>query len=143
MHAPHDALGGFRFRLPIQVRFRDLDGLGHVNNAVYLSYLEIVRTEYWREVIRPPQPFRFDYVIARVECDYRVPAQLDTPLQASMRMAGFGRTSCTAEYRIERSDSGLLIAAARTVQVFLDAEGRPAPVDPAVRRAVEAFEGRA
>jgi acyl-CoA thioester hydrolase len=38
----------FPVAAPIEIRFRDLDGMGHVNNAVYLTYLEVARAHYWR-----------------------------------------------------------------------------------------------
>ena len=40
----------FRFSVPIEVRFRDLDAIGHVNNAVYLTYLEQARLGYWKHI---------------------------------------------------------------------------------------------
>lgn len=45
-----DSLKNFRFHHSIQVRYSDMDMLGHANNAVYLTYLELARLEYFREV---------------------------------------------------------------------------------------------
>jgi acyl-CoA thioester hydrolase len=42
----------FRFNYPIEVRFSDTDAMGHVNNAVYLTYFEQARLAYWRELWR-------------------------------------------------------------------------------------------
>jgi len=42
-------MDGYLFACPIQVRWRDVDALGHVNNATIVTYLETARTELWRE----------------------------------------------------------------------------------------------
>ena len=65
------ASGGGRLslRAPRTVRFRDLDSMGHVNNAVYLTYLEEARIAF----LRPPGADVADMILARVEIDFRAP----------------------------------------------------------------------
>ena len=55
-------LDGFPYVWPVEVRFRDLDALGHVNNAVFLTYLESCRIGYWLEYWRPYVTFHTPYI---------------------------------------------------------------------------------
>ena len=117
--------------------------MGHVNNAVYLTYLEQARFSHWRatglvltdgerRVSRPsglPAPEDIPGVIlARVEIDYRRPAKCGDLLDIGLGIAAFGRTSFTYEYEIAHT-SGARVAEARTVLVRFDyAAGRAVPL---------------
>ena len=61
----------FKFSTHIEVRFRDLDALGHVNNAVYLTYFEIARLHYWKKLFGSEAFSRHGFVVVRAECNYR------------------------------------------------------------------------
>ena len=135
----------FTYRL--EVRFRDCDAMGHVNNAVYLTYLEQARFAHWRALgggegeaqallggNRTSAPDGVPGVIlARVEIDYRKPATYGETLDVQLGIAGFGRTSLTYEYEIVAAD-GTLVAAARTVVVRFDYRaGKPVPIPDAMK----------
>lgn len=62
--------------MPVTVRWRDFDALGHVNNSVFLSYLEIARDQFMRDVLGDTY---LDMVIARIEIDFRSEIPLGTP----------------------------------------------------------------
>lgn len=98
-------------RLRVQVRFRDCDPYGHVNNAVYLTYLENARFALWKA-----QDVR-GVILARAEVDYRAQATYGDELEVRARLAGFGRTSFRYEYEIVDNTSGATVLEARTVQV--------------------------
>src|SRR5260221_7112158 len=49
-----DTMEGYRFVQPIEVRFRDVDAVGHVNNAVYLTYIESARVAWWIQTTGRP-----------------------------------------------------------------------------------------
>ncbi|TPW22074.1 MAG: acyl-CoA thioester hydrolase [Elusimicrobia bacterium] len=110
----------FTVRADIQVRFRDTDAMGHVNNAVYLSYLEIARLEYWRALTKRRDWRSLDIVVARAEVDYRFPATVDMDLVVWVRTTELKRSSFVMEYRVEEKGTGRLIAEARTVQACFD-----------------------
>ena len=134
---------GFPVAAPIEVRFRDLDGMGHVNNAVYLTYLEVARAHYWRALGESEWPRLRTYVVARAEIDYRSPAGLGDDLVCHLRVAGFGGRSFTMEYLLIDRCSGRTIAEARTVQAMFDYEaGASRPLDEQVKEAIRRFEGR-
>jgi acyl-CoA thioester hydrolase len=127
-------LSGFRFTFPLEVRFRDLDALGHVNNAVYLTYLESARIAYWIQLTGATDLARLSMILARVELDFRSPARFGDELVAGVRCASLGRTSFVMEQRIEERRSERLVAEARKVLVHYDhAAARPLPIPEALR----------
>jgi acyl-CoA thioester hydrolase len=136
------------FTHQLEVRFRDCDAMGHVNNAVYLTYLEQARFSHWRATglssatlgSAPPEggaPAGVPGVIlARVEIDYRRPAKYGDVLRIDLGVAAIGRTSFTYEYEIVAA-GGALVAAAKTVIVRFDyAAGRPVPISEEIKAAL-------
>jgi acyl-CoA thioester hydrolase len=131
------------FTHQLEVRFRDCDAMGHVNNAVYLTYLEEARIAHWRatglaaRTSDPATPPDLPGVIlARVEVDYRRPAKHGDVLTVHLGIAGFGRTSFTCEYEITDA-AGQVIAGARTVIVRFDyAANRPVPISDEIKEAL-------
>jgi acyl-CoA thioester hydrolase len=112
------------------VRFRDCDAMGHVNNAVYFTYPEQARFKHWRVVHRRGGPFPDPGIIlAHVECDYRSPAKLGEALEVRLAVSSIGRTSFQYEYEIVSAEDGRVIARAKSVQVAYDyAKGTPVEV---------------
>jgi acyl-CoA thioester hydrolase len=131
------------FSHPIEVRFRDCDPMGHVNNAVYLTYLEQARLAQWRAL------WGFGrsrgggdvpgVILARVEVDYRLPARFGEMLDVRIGLAALGRTSFTYEYEIVNAEGGT-VAVARSVQVMYDyGAARPVPIPDDIRRLFDAL----
>jgi len=123
--------------LRLTVRFSDCDPLGHVNNAVYSTYLEQARIVLWRrqaglELRRAAsgnQPRGEGFILARTEIDFRSEAHDGDELEVRMGLEGFGRTSARYGYEIVDVETGRLVAEAKTVQVWYDYEaGRPVPL---------------
>jgi acyl-CoA thioester hydrolase len=115
------------------VRFRDCDAMGHVNHAVYFTYLEQCRLTFWHELTGSPNPHT-RVILARAECDYRAPAHFGDELEIRMAVSAIGRSSFTLAYEIANVASGVTIADARTVMVSYDyAAGRPMPLPEATR----------
>ncbi len=124
----------------VEVRFVDCDPLGHVNNAVYLSYLEQARFGLWRRLwgftgeTAMTAARGAGLILARVECDYRLPATYGDTLDGRIGLAGMGRTSFTYDYEVIDAAGGRTIAEARTVIVLYDyATAKPVPLDDARR----------
>jgi len=132
----------FRAHCPVEVRFRDCDPMGHVNNAVYLTYLELARFAYWKAAEIERLAGEVSYIIARVEIDFRSPAVTGDVLDVGIRVTGFGRTSFSMAYEI-RDEGGRLVATAKSVQVAYDyAAGKTVPLPDAIRERIGEFEGR-
>ena len=134
---------GFRYKVEVQVRFRDLDAMNHVNNAVYFTYFEIARIAYYGELTGSPDARDLDMILAEATCTYRSPAVYRERLDVWVRTVSLGRSSSVFEYRIVEQTTGRLVATGRTVQVMYDyAAGRSTPMPPELRARFEAFEGR-
>ena len=117
------------------MRFRDCDPLGHVNNAVYLTYLEQARLHCWRALWGFGEPgSRVPGVImARAEIDYLMPAHYGQTLEIRIDLAAIGRTSFTYDYEIV-DEQNRSVASARTVQVMCDyATAKPVPIPDEIR----------
>lgn len=114
------ALSRYKTIAEIQTRFRDTDAMGHVNNAVYLSYLELARMEYVKRVFNITHYSGVDFILARAEVDYRSPSMPGETLRVGVRVTRVGGASFDFQYRVEEAASGRLVAEAKTVQVCFD-----------------------
>lgn len=122
-------MDGYRFTYPVQVRFRDLDALGHVNNAVYLTYFEAARMAWWMHVNGRADLSSMDMILARAEVDYRAPVGYGDELEVGVRCASVKRSSFVLEQALVERRSGRLVAQARKVLVHYDyAAGRSKPL---------------
>lgn len=134
----------FRFSCEIVPRFRDTDAMGHINNAVYITYLEVGRQEYWRALEGGNADYRrVPFILAHVTCDFRSEALMQETLELFLRCERVGGKSFGFTYQIREKASGRLVVEAATVQVCYDyATKRSMSVPDGLRRALEAFEGR-
>jgi acyl-CoA thioester hydrolase len=108
---------GFPFVFREDVRFRDLDGMGHVNNAVFLTYMESARIAYLAALGGGSNPQQ-NLILARMEVDFRSPIALGESVEIGVRPARLGTKSFELEYEV-RAD-GRLAAEARSVLVGFD-----------------------
>jgi len=130
-----DLRSRFKFFFPVDVRFRDLDAIGHVNNAVYLTYMESARIAYWMKVTGRTDLDGLGMILARTEIDYRSPVSYGESLEVGVRCASLGRSSFVLELAIFEPSSGRLVAEARKVLVHYDyAAARSQPLTPELRR---------
>ncbi len=124
----------------IEIRWRDMDGFGHVNNSTYLTYLEEARDQFLTDLVGETI---HRVVIRRIEIDFVSGlTQEDDHVDVDVRLTGVGTSSLTLDERIVSVADGRVAATARTVMVHTD-ESRtasaPWPAD--VRAAVAASVG--
>ena len=110
-------------RQTVKIRWRDLDAYGHVNNAVYLTYLEECRDRWVKEVIGGGF---FEFVIVRIAIDYRRELSLpDEEVTVTCRGTGYGTSSIRTAERIV-AKQGWVAAESESVIVAHDPEARAA-----------------
>src|ERR671933_2502467 len=100
------------------VRFRDLDPMGHVNNAVFLTYIEQARFAFLVNAGAATGIEDMNIIVARIEIDFRAPVRLGDEVQVAVRATKFGTKSFELEYEL-RVD-GEVVAEAKSVQVAYD-----------------------
>jgi len=131
----------FKFSTHIEVRFRDLDALGHVNNAVYLTYFEVARLHYWKKLFGNEAFDRHSFVVVRAECNYRSPAQAGEVLEVFARVSEMKRSSFIFEYQIVERQTARIVADGSTVQACFDPkEKRARPIPQDLRDSILQFE---
>ena len=134
----------FKHRLSIKVRFSDLDAMGHVNNATYLSYLEEARLAYYDHVLGiKTNGLNFNAVIARIEIDYLEQVRLGDNVEVYTRTSRIGNKSSDVEHLVVViSEQGTRIAArAFTKLVSFDYKrNQTIPVPERERSIIEKFE---
>jgi len=137
-HAP-----AFRFHRAVEVRFRDLDAMGHAHHTLPLVYLEEARAAYWRDVARQDGIGGIDYVMAEVTVRFHQRIEYPGRLDIGLRVSRIGTKSFEMEFEI-RNPAGEPVASGRTVQVMYDYAAAGSKTVPAeLRQRIEAFEGTA
>jgi len=117
--------------------------MGHVNNAVYFTYLEQCRLTFWRELTGWPTPAT-RVIIARAECDYRAPALFGDELEVRLNVGEIGRSSFWLIYEIVTVSGERVIATGKTVMVTYDYEAAKAvPMPPETRALLVGVRPRA
>ena len=104
------------------VRFGDLDALGHVNNAVFLTYIESARVAFLFDTGAATSLEDMSIIVARIEIDFRAPVRFGQDVEIAVRATRFGDKSFDLEY-VLRVD-GQVVAEAKSVLVGYDYERR-------------------
>lgn len=137
-------LDQFNFSLPIQVRWNDLDALGHVNNAVFVTYFEIARGRFMLEACPGWDWSRDMFLVANVHVDFRRELLLtaDEP-RVMVKTSKIGTKSFVLEYAIVSNPGEELViyATGTTTQVMFDMKSRQTVEVPEwVRASLMAFD---
>lgn len=133
----------FTVEFDLSPRFRDTDAMGHINNAVYVTYLEVARQNYWLALDAESDYRRVPFILANVVCDFRSEALVNEVLMLGVRLDWIGTKSFAFVYEIWEKTSGRTVVEASTVQVCYDYEAKRTLVMPEpLKKALESFEGR-
>lgn len=133
----------FRFLRPITVIFRDIDGMRHVNHAMYLTYCEAARNEYWMKVTGISAVEQYDFVLAELTARYHTAARLGDELIVGCRVTELRNSSFLMEHEIRNLRTNELVAEVNSVQVMYDYDAdKSIPISDLRRRQVEKYEGR-
>ncbi len=133
----------FKHRLPVQIRFNDIDMFGHLNNTVYLQYFDLGKYNYFRSFMNgtfgsePTAP-----VVANINVDFHKPAYIDDRLTVCTSVTEIAESSMVMN-QIIINDRGDIKCSARVVMVNIDVKtGIPAPVSRQWRDKLGSFENR-
>lgn len=130
----------YRFSFDIQVRYSDMDMLGHANNAVYMTYLEVARVAYFKEVNRHHRN-DIAMVLAHAAIDYKIPITPDVQPVVRLRTSRLGNSSLTMENIITNPAGDQLYFTAGMVLVAIDTKtGRPVPIPEEEKQKVIDYE---
>ena len=133
----------FSVRTDIEVRFHDTDAMAHVNNAAYVTYLEVGRQAYWKAMDTGKPYDKVPFLLAHVSIDFRTPATSGDVVCVHLASNWISRKSWGMKYRLTNEDGTVVYAEADSVQVTYDYEEcRVIEVPEWLRKKIEAVEGR-
>ena len=136
----------YKHKTPIQLRFKDIDKLGHVNNANHLTYIELARIKYFEDVLLVDENWsEFQGpILAHMSIDYRRPIFLNDNVFVYTRCSKLGTKSLELSWVIvsEKNKTEEILAEGKSVIVCFDyATNKTIPLPEDQRRKIEIFEG--
>lgn len=135
----------FKFSLPIEIRWNDLDPLSHVNNVYYFEYFQIGRGLYMPVVSNQWDWTKNMFVIAHIECDYFKELKLTAAEPTiKLRTSSLGAKSFEIEYLItsfDKENNEVIHAKGKSVQVLIDTTlGKSIEIPNWLREAIMDYE---
>ncbi len=133
----------YKYKTEIPIRFSDMDMFGHANNAVYLTYFEQARSNYWNDIIN------WDWkatgiIVAKAQVDYVKPIVLNEKIFAYVKTSRLGNSSWDIEYVLvcEKEDGSEAIRTmGKTVQVAIDySTNKPTPIPKKERDLMKQYD---
>ena len=120
--------------MTVSVLPEDIDGQNHVNNTVYLRWVQEVATAHWQAITSSEVQEGIGWVVLRHEIDYKTPACLDDEVVLRTRVGKATRLTFERFTEIRRSSDGQLLSTARTLWCPINAQtGRPVRYSAEVR----------
>lgn len=125
----------YRHRIPIQLRFNDVDAFGHVNNAVMFSLYDMAKTEYFRAVFGDRRREDLSVVVVNVNADFIHPVYYGDRIEIATAAVRLGNKSVTLSQEAVNLTSGSVVSRCRTVMVAFSASAKDSvPIPSDIRR---------
>jgi len=117
---------------PIYIRFKDIDAMGHVNNAVYITFFEEGRKAFLSEVLGIIEPSEYSMILATINCEYIKPLCLADNASLETWVSDIGKKSFRFKYRVLNSENlEILYAKGESVMVAYNyKEKHSIPIPP-------------
>lgn len=132
----------FPHLLQLEVIFRDIDGMGHVNNAVFITHMETARTKFMSGILNLNHPSELPLILAETTCSYKSPAFFGETLLVGSGVSRWGNKSFDMVHLFTAEHDERLVALGKATVVYFDyAENRPKPIPEAFKTAVNALQG--
>ena len=110
-----------QFSIDLDVRFRDLDAMGHVNNAVYFTYFEEGRKSFFKKILNVTEPSGFNFVIAKIQCDFLSAITMENRVALQMWVGKIGIKSFDLKYKLfDPENDAKIYAVGESIQVCYD-----------------------
>lgn len=138
-------MNAFKHKTPIQIRFKDIDALNHVNNANHVTYFELARVKYFDDVVNEEVNWSEQGIIlAKITVDYKVPVYFKDNLFVYTKCIRLGNKSFDLAYSLAREKDGkeTELATGSSVQVCFDYKRQATtPIPESWKKKVQLFEG--
>lgn len=122
------------FEIPLLPQPGDIDGMGHVNNIVYVKWIQDVAAAHWLAISSPQERAELAWVVVRHEIDYRSPARLGDALVGRTHVGEQMAATCVRHTEIARPGDGRTLVSARTTWCAVaPASGRPRRIPDEMR----------
>jgi acyl-CoA thioester hydrolase len=129
------------FVVPHEVEWRDIDGVGHVNNVTYFSYFEVARTRYWHVLTGDTSIRELKFIVARAECNFRLQLEIAQRIRIGVRIGEMRNSSFDFLYEIRTEHGRELAADGKVVVVhFSWDENRKTPITDDLREKINTFQ---
>lgn len=132
-------LNTFRHRCDLQIRFSDVDVLGHVNNTVYMTFYDTGKAHYFTDILGRAVDWKHvECVIANIDCAFLAPIFFGEEIEVLTRCQAIGEKSFRLLQVIREKRNGVLKSACETVMVAFDPEsGKAIEIPPHWREGLE------
>ncbi|MDE6395098.1 MAG: acyl-CoA thioesterase [Duncaniella sp.] len=133
----------FRHHMPLQMRFNDIDMLGHLNNSVYLTFMDLAKTRYFQAVLGDKLRWgEIGVVIVNINCDFCAPTFFDDVIEVETAVVAVGEKSLTLEQRVYSPDDERVRCRCRTIMSGFNTKTlKSEPISDEWREALEQYEG--
>ena len=149
MENPQEQLdpASYHYQTEIHLRFRDLDAMGHVNNAVFITFFEVGRAGYIMSLDPSFEPNKaieqFPFIMLDAACRYLAPIKMHDHPVVHVRTNHIGTKSLNMQYLITDRDSGQPKAVGHTTLVYYDYRAeKTQPIPDEAREMLSRFEKR-
>jgi acyl-CoA thioester hydrolase len=113
----------FRHITPVQIRFNDVDILGHVNNAIHQYYFDFARMQYFKQVFGKDMNWKKNsLVLVSIKVDYFKPIYIDDIIEVESRIEMLGNKSITMKQKVLCRKTGEVKSSSWSVLVAYDVE---------------------
>jgi acyl-CoA thioester hydrolase len=134
----------FHHRQPVQVRFNDIDVLGHLNNSVYFEFFDLAKLNYFIDVLGDAfNPDVVGLAVVNVNCDFMAQAFITEQLEVVTAVTSISERSLRLEQRLINVQTGQVKSVCRAVMAGFDVKNASsAPISDEWRARMNKFENR-
>lgn len=113
----------YRHTTPVQIRFNDIDILGHVNNAVYQHYYDFARVNYFKKIVGDIVDWKkYSLILASIKIDFFSPVNLNDEIEVETRVEMLGNKSISMKQKLIKTKTREIVSSNRAVLVAYDSE---------------------